>query len=64
MVVWREAGNWGPAGSWTANHDLGTHTIPELPEVGDVLQIRGDDYRVTQVNVGYLYVRPMRQIIS
>lgn len=64
MVVWREAGKWDRGGGWSANKNLGTHSMGELPEVGDVLQIRGEDYRVTQVNVGYLYVRPMRQILS
>lgn len=59
-VVWREAGNYGPMGMRSSREDLGRHTFPDPPEVGMILEIRGEDYRVTSVDLGFCYVRPMR----
>lgn len=59
-VVWREAGNYGALGGFDPQKDLGRHTFPNKPEVGMILEIRGEDYQVVSVDLGYCHVRPMR----
>lgn len=62
-LVWLEAGNYGPGGIWQAQKKLGEFTFPNVPDVGMVLEIRGEDYQVVESSVpgpGYVHVRPMR----
>lgn len=58
--MWREAGNYGLAGAFEAEKKIGDMTFPREPEEGDILEIRGEDYRVISVETGYCHVRPLR----
>ena len=60
IVVWREAGGYGAAGSFVPDRNLGTFTLPNLPQVGMILDVRGEDHQVASVGLGYCHVRPMR----
>jgi hypothetical protein len=57
-VVWREAGNYGPGGTFEPRKNLGRHTIPHDPEIGFVIEIDGEQYEVTAVYLGFCHVRP------
>ncbi len=59
-VVWREAGGYGPHGSFDAQRQLGTFTLGVQPEPGMILELRGDEYQVVSVGLGFCHVRPMR----
>ncbi len=59
-VVWREAGGYGPLGGFEAQKNLGTFTFPNHPEEGMILELRGEDYKVVSVGLGFCHVRPMR----
>jgi len=59
-VVWREPGNHGASGNWVARESLGRKTVSVEPEAGMILEVNGGDYQVTEVFVGFCYVRPMR----
>lgn len=56
----REAGTYGPGGTYTGREELGKQTLSDPPEVGDTLTIRGADYEVLSVESGWLYVRPIQ----
>lgn len=64
VVVWHEHGSYGPGGGFAARRNLGTFTLPNQPEAGDILEIGGDDYKVTEVFTGYVYVKPLRTKLS
>ena len=38
--------------------DLGRHTFPNEPEVGAVVEINGEQYRVVAVGEGFCHVTP------
>ncbi len=57
LVVWLEAGNWSGVG-FQPQKDLGTHNFGELPVEGNIVEIRGEEYRVTSVSSGFMHVRP------
>ncbi len=59
-VVWREAGNYGPLSGFSPQEGLGTFTFPNPPEVGMILQLKDEDYKVVSVDLGFCHVRPMR----
>ncbi len=58
LVVWREAGNYGPVGMFTPQEDLGTYTFPQVPERGQIVEARGQEWIVTEVFLGYIHVKP------
>jgi hypothetical protein len=59
-VVWREAGTYGPGGMFEPQQNLGTHTFPNEPEVGWVLEINDEQYQVVSVDVAFCHVRPTK----
>jgi hypothetical protein len=59
-VVWREAGNYGPGGMFESQQNLGRHAFGVQPEVGDSLEIGGEEYRVVSVDVAFCHVRPTK----
>ena len=59
-VVWREAGNYGPRGSFELRENLGRHTFPHDPEVGFVIDINGEKYEVTSIYLGFCHVQPTK----
>ena len=59
-VIWHEAGSYGAVGGFVPQRHLGTFTLPNRPEVGMILEVRGEDYQVVSAGIGYCHVRPMR----
>jgi hypothetical protein len=59
-VVWLEAGNYGPGGAFEPRQHLGTHTFAHEPEVGFVVEINDEEYRVTAVYLDFCHVRPAK----
>jgi hypothetical protein len=59
-VVWREAGHYGPEGTCEPRKNLGLHTFSHDPEVGFVVEINGEEYRVTAVYLEFCHVRPAK----
>jgi hypothetical protein len=56
-IVWREAGAYGPGGTFVPQVRLGSHTLPTEPAVGDVVEIDGKEYLVVSVVRGFCHVR-------
>jgi hypothetical protein len=56
-VVWREAGIYGPDGTFVQQVRLGRYTFPVTPEVGRTLEIDGEKYGVVSVAGRFCHVR-------
>jgi hypothetical protein len=57
-VVWREAGTYGPGGTFEQQVQLGRHSFPVKPAVGAILKIGSEEYRVISVAGGFCHVGP------
>ena len=56
--VWREAGNYGRAGTFEARRSLGDHTFAKRPTVGQVIQLHGQEWLIVSVETDFLTVTP------
>jgi hypothetical protein len=57
-VIWREAGNYGRAGTFEARKSLGDHTFAQPPTVGQILELQDQEWLILSVEVGSLTVAP------
>src|SRR5687768_10070564 len=57
-VIWREAGNYGRAGTFEARKNLGEHTFAEPPTVGQIVELQDQEWLIVSVSLGFLTVTP------
>lgn len=56
-VVWREAGPYGPGGTFVPQVRLGRYSLPVKPEAGNTLEVDDEKYWVVSVAGRFCHVR-------